>query len=313
MERQDEHIPVLLEECIENLKLSNGKIILDGTLGGGGHAEKILEKILPDGLLVGVDKDEEALVRCRERLARFADHIKYAHSDFKDIKYVLQESGISSVDGILADLGVSSFQLEDGTRGFSYNQDARLDMRMDTAQELTAYDIVNGYDKNEITNILRSYGEEKWAVRIAEFIVKNRAVKKIETTMQLTEIIKNAIPAAARREGPHPAKRTFQALRIEVNGELKGLETAVYDFAELLKPGGRLCVITFHSLEDRIVKQAMKKLYNPCECPPDSPICTCGKKRTVEIISRKPILPGADEISRNARARSAKLRVIEKL
>jgi 16S rRNA (cytosine1402-N4)-methyltransferase len=313
MEIQGAHVPVLLRESIENLKLAPGKTVVDGTLGGGGHAEEILKRILPGGRLIGLDRDEAAITRCEKRLAAFKKDILYAHSDFKQLPRVLAENGIKEVDGILIDLGVSSYQLEEEERGFSYNQDAKLDMRMDQTASLTAYDVVNGYTRNELRRVIREYGEEKWAARIAQFIEEQRAEKSIETTAQLAEVIKKAIPAAARRNGPHPAKRTFQAIRIEVNGELSGLAEAVTDFAGLLKSGGRLCVITFHSLEDRIVKHAMKKLYNPCECPPDAPICVCGKERTVEIISRKPILPGEDEIAENPRARSAKLRVIEKL
>lgn len=312
MEKQEAHIPVMLGECMQNLGLSAGKTVVDATLGGGGHAGEILKRILPGGKLIGVDKDEEAIQRCKKK---FEDdqNILYLHCDFKELPGMLAENGIQKVDGILIDLGVSSFQLEDAQRGFSYNQEARLDMRMDKSAHLTAYDVVNGYAKGDLAKVIRDYGEEKWAFRIAEFIERRRKEKEIETTAELTEIIKNAIPAAARRDGPHPSKRTFQAIRIEVNGELAGLEKAVYDFAELLKPEGRLCVITFHSLEDRIVKQAMKKLFNPCECPPKAPICTCGKVRTVRIITTKPIVPGENEILENARARSAKLRVIEKL
>ncbi len=313
METQGAHVPVLLRECIENLKLAPGKTVVDGTLGGGGHAAEILRRILPGGRLVGLDRDEAAIARCQKRLAAFEKNILYAHSDFKELPRVLLENGIGEVDGILIDLGVSSYQLEESERGFSYNQDAKLDMRMDLTSSLTAWDVVNGYTREELKRVIREYGEEKWAARIAQFIEERRKKKSIETTAELGEIIKNAIPAAARRKGPHPAKRTFQAIRIEVNGELSGLGEATADFAGLLKSGGRLCVITFHSLEDRIVKQAMKKLFNPCECPPDAPVCVCGKERTVKLITRKPIIPGDEEIRENPRARSAKLRVIEKL
>jgi 16S rRNA (cytosine1402-N4)-methyltransferase len=313
MEKQEAHIPVLMGECIQNLGLSAGKTIVDATLGGGGHAGEILKRILPGGKLIGVDKDEEAIERCQKRFSGNDKDILYLHGDFKELPGMLAENGVQKVDGILIDLGVSSFQLEDAERGFSYNQDARLDMRMDKRSRLSAYEVVNGYGKAELAKVIRDYGEEKWASRIADFIDRRRNEKKIETTAELTEVIKNAIPAAARRSGPHPAKRTFQAIRIEVNGELAGLEKAIYDFAELLNPGGRLCVIAFHSLEDRIVKQAMKKLYNPCECPPDAPVCLCGKVRSIRIITTKPIVPGEEEILENARARSAKLRVIEKL
>lgn len=313
METQGAHLPVLLDECIENLKPAPGMTMVDATLGGGGHAEEILKRILPGGLLVGVDKDPMALERCRERFAGFEKNILLLHSDFKDLPRVLAEKGAGEADGILADLGVSSFQLEEAERGFSYNQDARLDMRMDLTADLTAYDVVNGYAEEDIKRIIRDYGEEKWAARIAQFIARRRAQKSIETTAELAGIIKNAIPAAARRSGPHPAKRTFMAVRIEVNGELAGLAEAVEDFSKLLKSGGRLCVITFHSLEDRIVKLAMRKLQDPCECPPDSPVCVCGKKGTVRIVTRKPVVPSEKETEENPRARSAKLRVCEKL
>lgn len=313
MEKQDGHIPVLLEECLENLKLSAGLTVVDGTIGGGGHAAEIIKKILPGGKLIGVDKDEEALARCKKKFAGFDQDILYLHCDFKELPRQLAENDIQKVDGILIDLGVSSFQLEDAQRGFSYNLDAALDMRMDKTSSLTAADVVNGYSREEITRVIRDFGEEKWAFRIAEFIVRARAQKRIETTEELTQIIKNAIPASARRQGPHPSKRTFQAIRIEVNGELTGLEQAVYDLSGLLSSGGRLCMITFHSLEDRIVKRAMRKLQNPCECPPSAPVCTCGKEKTALVITRKPITPGDAELEKNARARSAKLRVIEKL
>jgi 16S rRNA (cytosine1402-N4)-methyltransferase len=313
MDKQEGHKPVLLNECIQNLNLTPGMTIVDGTMGGGGHSAEILKKILPGGKLIGVDKDEEAIERCKKRFEAADHNILYLHGDFKELPQLLAQAGVKTVDGILIDLGVSSFQLEDAERGFSYNQPAVLDMRMDKTSPLTAYDVVNGYSKSDLTHVIRDYGEEKWASRIAEFIERARANKKIETTDDLTEIIKNAIPASARRQGPHPSKRTFQAIRIEVNGELAGLDRAIGDHANLLSHGGRLCVITFHSLEDRIVKQAMRKLENPCECPPTSPICTCGKTPTAKVITRKPISPTGDELEENPRARSAKLRVLEKL
>ncbi|MEI6101056.1 MAG: 16S rRNA (cytosine(1402)-N(4))-methyltransferase RsmH [Eubacteriales bacterium] len=313
MEKQEGHKPVLLEECLQNLNLFPGQWIVDGTLGGGGHSEEILKKILPGGKLIGVDKDEEAIERCKTRFQGAGEDILYLHGDFKELPQLLAQAGIETVNGILIDLGVSSFQLEDAARGFSYGQTAVLDMRMDKTSPLTACDVVNEYSRMELTRIFRDYGEEKWASRIAEFIERARANKKIETTDELTQIIKNAIPASARRQGPHPSKRTFQAIRIEVNGELAGLGHAVDEFTDLLAPGGRLCVITFHSLEDRIIKQTMRKLENPCECPPKAPICTCGKKPVAKVITRKPIVPGAEELEGNPRARSAKLRVLEKL
>ena len=313
MNYQHEHKSVLLDESIENMCLKPGSAVIDATLGGGGHAREILKRILPGGHLFGFDKDADAIARCKDALSEFEQNVTFIHDDFKNAQAVLGELGIKQVNSVIADLGVSSFQLEDAERGFSYNADAKLDMRMDQNAFPSAYEVVNSYTTGALTRILRDYGEEKWAARIAQFIVEARTQKYIETTGELTEIIKRAIPAGARREGPHPAKRTFQALRIEVNGELKDLDRAVEQFAELLAPGGRLCVITFHSLEDRIVKQAMKKLYHPCECPPEAPICTCGKVRTVELITRKPIVASQEELEENPRARSAKLRVLEKI
>ena len=313
MNYQHEHKSVLLDESIENMCLKPGSAVIDATLGGGGHAREILNRILPGGHLFGFDKDADAIARCKDALSEFEQNVTFIHDDFKNAQAVLGELGIKQVNAVIADLGVSSFQLEDAERGFSYNADAKLDMRMDQNAFPSAYEVVNSYTTGALTRILRDYGEEKWAARIAQFIVEARTEKYIETTGELTEIIKRAIPAGARREGPHPAKRTFQALRIEVNGELKDLDRAVEQFAELLAPGGRLCVITFHSLEDRIVKQAMKKLYHPCECPPEAPICTCGKVRTVELITRKPIVASQEELEDNPRARSAKLRVLEKI
>ena len=313
MNYQHEHKSVLLDESIENMCLKPGSAVIDATLGGGGHAREILKRILPGGHLFGFDKDADAIARCKDALSEFEQNVTFIHDDFKNAQAVLGELGIKQVNAVIADLGVSSFQLEDAERGFSYNADAKLDMRMDQNAFPSAYEVVNSYTTGALTRILRDYGEEKWAARIAQFIVEARTQKYIETTGELTEIIKRAIPAGARREGPHPAKRTFQALRIEVNGELKDLDRAVEQFAELLAPGGRLCVITFHSLEDRIVKQAMKKLYHPCECPPEAPICTCGKVRTVELITRKPIVASQEELEENPRARSAKLRVLEKI
>ena len=313
MEKQEGHKPVLLQECLVNLNLHPGQTIVDGTMGGGGHSAEILKRILPGGKLIGVDKDEEAIERCKKRFQGAGNDVLYLHGDFKELPQLLAQTGLETVDGILIDLGVSSFQLEDASRGFSYGQPAVLDMRMDKASPLTAAEVVNGYAKEDLTRIIRDYGEEKWASRIAEFIERARAKKKIETSEELNEIIRNAIPASARRQGPHPSKRTFQAIRIEVNGELAGLDKAIGDHTELLTCGGRLCVITFHSLEDRIVKQAMRKLENPCECPPTSPICICGKKPVARVITRKPIGPSGEELEENPRARSAKLRVLEKL
>lgn len=306
------HVPVLYYETLEMLDLKNGEVIVDGTLGGGGHANGILEQIAPDGRLVGIDRDAAAIDRCAQRFSAYGDKVALVHSNFKRIKPILNDLGIDKIDGAVLDLGVSSFQLDEGERGFSYNADAPLDMRMDRENPLSAYEVVNEYSEDDLGRIIREYGEERWAARIAQFIAEERKKKKIETTQELTEIIKKAIPAAARRDGPHPAKRTFQAVRIEVNAELTGLKEALEDYVSVLRSGGRLAVITFHSLEDRIVKQTFKRLFDPCECPKDFPVCVCGKVSQIKIITRKPILPGAEELAENPRARSAKLRVAEK-
>ena len=308
---EGKHIPVLRNESIESLKLKKGMIVVDGTLGGGGHAESILQRILPGGHLIGIDKDHEAIERTKERLRVYGSSFTTVHDDFKNIKDILLQKNIVKIDGAILDLGVSSFQLDDDYRGFSYSQDAKLDMRMDQDEEISAYEVINRYRENDLARVISGYGEERWARRIAKFIVAKRAEKPIETTLELTEIIKAAIPKEARREGPHPAKRTFQAIRIEVNQELEGLPKAIGDFAEVIKSGGRLAVITFHSLEDRIVKQEFRRLENPCICPPDAPICTCGRKPAGRVITRKPILPGENETKDNNRARSAKLRILE--
>jgi len=313
MKKEKGHTPVLYEEALQALNLAPGKTIVDGTLGGAGHAQGILKGILPGGTLIGIDKDIEAIKRGKERLGEHEQEIKLVHADFKEIKHVLKGLRIGRVDGALLDLGVSSFQLEEEERGFSYMQDAPLDMRMDKTASLTAREVVNGYPEDKLKQLIRNYSEERWAGRIAEFIVRERAQEEIGTTLQLVRVIKAAIPRSARQDGPHPAKRTFQAIRIEVNGELDALAQAVGDYAEVLNPGGRLAIITFHSLEDRIVKQAMKKLQEPCECPKEFPVCVCGKVGTVKVVTRKPIVPSEEEEERNPRARSAKLRVLEKI
>ena len=311
------HIPVLYQQSLDAMQLKNGSVVIDGTLGGAGHAKGILERITPGGILIGVDKDEDAISRGELRLKEYAKNIVLVHSDFKetsDIKHLLGEQlGEPLVDAVLLDLGVSSFQLDQAERGFSYQDDTKLDMRMDRSVDLTAAQVVNNYSQQALTKVINDYGEERWAARIAEFIVKAREEKKIDTTGQLVRVIKQAIPKGARSDGPHPAKRTFQAIRIEVNGELAGLREAIENYARLLKKGGRLAIITFHSLEDRIVKQEMKRLNNPCECPRDFPVCVCGKKPLLKVITRKPILPDAEEIENNSRARSAKLRVAERI
>ncbi|MEA4852821.1 MAG: 16S rRNA (cytosine(1402)-N(4))-methyltransferase RsmH [Christensenella sp.] len=306
------HIPVLYRETLDMLDLRSGMTIVDGTLGGAGHAHGILQRIMPDGLLIGIDKDTAAIDRCKERLHDFAENIMLVHDDFKNIRPILEEYGIGKIDGAVLDLGVSSFQLDESERGFSYQQDAPLDMRMNRDAVIDAKKIVNEYSVQALTQIIRDYGEEKWAARIAQFIERERLQKPIETTAQLAQVIKNAIPASARREGPHPAKRTFQAIRIEVNGELNGLGQALEDYVSVLKSGGRLAVITFHSLEDRIVKQTFKKLFDPCVCPKDFPVCVCGKVSQIKLITRKPKVADDDELLENPRARSAKLRVVEK-
>ncbi|WP_032121720.1 16S rRNA (cytosine(1402)-N(4))-methyltransferase RsmH [Clostridium amazonitimonense] len=306
------HVSVLLNECIDNLNINPDGIYIDCTLGGAGHSSEILKKLGSKGKLIGIDQDEDALKAAKERLKEYTNVI-YAHSNFYDIKNVLKDLNIEKVDGILMDLGVSSYQLDNEERGFSYMQDAPLDMRMDRSREFSAYDIVNGYSKEDLYRIIREYGEEKFARRIADFIVKDREENPIETTGRLVEVIKRAIPAKARREGPHPAKRTFQAIRIEVNNELNIIGKTIEDAVECLNDNGRIAIITFHSLEDRIVKNKFRDLANPCTCPREFPICVCGKKPSVKVLTRKPIDPSKDEIEINPRSRSAKLRVAEKL
>lgn len=306
------HKSVLLEETIEALNIRKGKIYLDGTLGGAGHSREILKKLDGSGLLIGIDQDKEALEVARERLSDF-NNVELFNLNYVDFEKALDELGIDKIDGVLLDIGVSSYQFDNPERGFSYRFDAPLDMRMDLDLDISARDIVNTYTESEITRIIKDYGEEKWAARIAKFIVDERKEKSIETTFDLVEIIKKAIPAGARRNGPHPAKRTFQALRIEVNKELDVLKVSIDKFVHRLNPGGRIAIITFHSLEDRIVKNAFKYLEKDCICPPSSPICTCDKEREIKIITRKPITASEDELKENNRSHSAKLRVAEKL
>ena len=300
------HTSVLYHECLDALRLKSGGVYIDGTLGGGGHSEGILKS---GAQLIAFDKDGDAIERCKKRLAEYAGSFTLVRSDFKDVKRVLKDMGISQVDGAMLDLGVSSFQLDEQERGFSYNKDAPLDMRMDRRSELNAHKIVNTYSEQQLKKIIYEYGEEKFAPRIARGII---AARPIDTTAQLAEIVKNAIPSAARRTGGHPAKRTFQAIRIEVNAELEGLSRAVSDFIDVLAPGGRLAVISFHSLEDRAVKRAMQTAENPCTCPSSFPQCVCGKIPLGRRVNRKPILPGEQEQNENPRSRSAKLRVFEK-
>lgn len=304
------HVSVLLEECLEALNIKEGGIYVDCTLGGAGHTREILKR-LKNGRLIGIDQDQDALSNARVLLKDY-DNVTLVHSNFESIKGILAETAPSGVDGILMDLGVSSYQLDEGERGFSYMKDAPLDMRMNREEVLSAHEVVNSYSLEELTRIIRDYGEEKFAKRIAQFILKAREGKPVETTGELVEIIKAAIPAKARREGPHPAKRTFQAIRIEVNRELSILHQTVLDAVEALKPEGRLAIITFHSLEDRIVKNTYRELMDPCTCPKNMP-CICGKVPTVKVLTKKPIVPGDTEIEENPRSRSAKLRVLEKL
>ncbi|WP_055667645.1 16S rRNA (cytosine(1402)-N(4))-methyltransferase RsmH [Desnuesiella massiliensis] len=306
------HISVLLNECIEALNIKEDGIYIDCTLGGAGHSSEILKRLSNKGILIGIDQDSDALAAAKEKLKDYKNVI-YVHDNFYNIEKILKDLKIEKVDGILMDLGVSSYQLDNAERGFSYMNDAALDMRMDRDKTFTAYNIINEYSEEDLFRIIKEYGEEKFARRIANFIVESRKIKPIETTFQLVDIIKRAIPAKARREGPHPAKRTFQAIRIEVNNELNIIENTIEKGIENLNPEGRIAVITFHSLEDRIVKNVFKRIENPCTCPREFPICVCGKKPLIKVISRKPIEASEEELNYNPRSRSAKLRVAEKL
>lgn len=306
------HKPIMVEECLRLLTPQRGGWFADGTLGGGGHANAVLENA-QNVRLLGIDRDAEAISAAQKRLEPFGERFMAVRGNFFEIVRILEENNIAGLDGMLVDLGVSSYQLDNAARGFSYNEDAPLDMRMDSSDSFSAYDVVNGYDEKQLIRIISEYGEENWASRIASFIAAARKKAPIRTTYELVDVIKAAIPAAARREGPHPAKRTFQAIRIEVNGELEGLGKALEDIASCLNTGGRLAVITFHSLEDRIAKQTFNRLEKPCTCPPKSPICFCSKIATAKVLTRKPIYPSNEEIESNPRARSAKLRGIEKI
>ncbi len=306
-----EHKSVLLEETIENLNIKPEGIYVDGTLGGGGHSYEIAKR-LTTGRLIGIDQDEAAIKAAGIRLAEFGDKITIVRSNYCDMKQVLHQLQIDQVDGILLDLGVSSYQLDTPERGFSYKEDAPLDMRMDTRNTKTAKDIVNGYGEMELFRIIRDYGEDNFAKNIAKHIVRMRQEKPIETTYELIEAIKAAIPMKLRVTTGHPAKRTFQAIRIELNRELEVLRDTLQDMIELLSPEGRLCIITFHSLEDRIVKSCFKTNENPCICPPSFPVCVCGKVSQGKAVPRKPIVPSEKELEENKRSKSAKLRVFEK-
>lgn len=304
------HIPVLLNECLEGLNINPNGIYVDGTLGGAGHSSEIVKRISKDGLLIGIDRDEEAICVAKERLREFSN-VKFVHDNHDNIKEILSQLEIPAVDGILLDLGVSSYQLDERNRGFSYMQESELDMRMDKSSELTAKEVVNTYTEEKLANIIYEYGEEKFSRRIAKNICEYRKNKQIETTLELVYIIEKSVPRN-KKEG-HPAKRTFQAIRIEVNDEIKPLYNTVLDSIDVLKPGGRLCIITFHSLEDRAVKNAFVQAEGRCTCPPGLPYCVCGYKSLGKIITRKPILPNEQEMQINARSKSAKLRIFEKI
>ena len=306
------HTSVLLEETIEGLKIKPEGIYVDGTLGGGGHSWEIARRLGKSGRLIGIDQDEAAIIAAGKRLEEFGDKVTIVRSNYRNTKEVLSSLGIAGIDGMMLDLGVSSYQLDTGERGFSYRFDAPLDMRMDLRQSFSARDIVNDYDERELYRIIRDYGEDKFAKNIARHIVMARQKKPIETTGELNDIIKAAIPAKMRTEGGHPSKRTFQAIRIECNKELEVLKESLDGLIELLNPGGRLCVITFHSLEDRIVKTVFKTAEKPCICPPSFPVCVCGRISRGKVITGKPILPGEEELRTNTRSKSAKLRIFEK-
>lgn len=312
MMTEPKHVSVLLNECIENLAIKPDGVYVDGTLGLGGHSYEIASR-LTSGLLIGIDRDLTAIERAGKRLEPFKERIKLVHGNFSDTVSILDSLGIDAVDGMLFDLGVSSPQLDESERGFSYMQDAPLDMRMDQTGALSAHEIVNTYSEAQLNRIFWDYGEERYARRISAAIIKAREQKPIETTFELVDIIKSALPAAALREKQHPAKRCFQAIRIAVNDELGAISALIDTAPDKLKVGGRLCVISFHSLEDRIVKSGIAARENGCTCPREAPICTCGFVKTLKSVYRKPILPGQDEIERNPRARSAKLRVAERV
>ena len=308
------HYSVLLNETIENLNIKPDGIYVDGTLGGGGHAYQVASRLSEKGRLIGIDQDADAIAAAGERLKEFGDKITIIRSNYANMKEELHRIGVEKVDGIVLDLGVSSFQLDTPERGFTYrDENAPLDMRMDDRQSLTAKDIVNGYSEMELYRIIRDYGEDKFAKNIAKNIVQERAKKPIETTGELTEIIRASIPMKVQVTGGHPAKRTFQAIRIELNKELEVLQNNLDDMIDLLNPGGRICIITFHSLEDRIVKTNFKRNENPCTCPSDFPVCVCGKKSKGKVVTRKPILPSEEELEVNSRSKSAKLRVFERV
>lgn len=306
------HVSVLLNECMDALNIKADGIYVDCTMGGAGHSSEIVKRLNEKGTLIGIDQDEEAIAAAKRKLKGYSNVI-YVKDNFRNIDNILDSLQVSKVDGILMDLGVSSYQLDNAERGFSYMNDAELDMRMSKSNPLTAFTVVNEYSEADLTRIFFEYGEEKFSKRIAAFIVKARAEKPIATTFELVDIIKAAIPAKARREGPHPAKRTFQAIRIEVNKELEILNKSIEDSINRLNAGGRMAIITFHSLEDRIVKNIYKQLESPCQCPKEFPVCVCNKKPIVKVVTRKPIEPSEEELEVNPRSRSAKLRIAEKI
>lgn len=307
------HYSVLLEETIRNLNVKEDGIYVDGTLGGAGHASQVCKQLSHRGRFIGIDQDADAIKASSERLAPYGEIVTIVRNNYCNMKQVIEELGIEKVDGIVLDLGVSSYQLDTTERGFSYREDAPLDMRMDDRKDLTAKDIVNTYSEMELYRIIRDYGEDKFAKNIAKHIVRMRNEAPIETTFQLTEAIKAAIPAKIRMNTGHPAKKTFQAIRIECNKELEVLKNTLKDMIEILNPGGRICVITFHSLEDRIVKNIFRECENPCICPPSFPVCVCGRESLGKVITRKPILPSEEELEVNSRSKSAKLRVFERI
>lgn len=307
------HVPVMLGECLDGLKIKVDGVYVDGTVGGGGHSSEIVKRLSDKGRLICFDKDEDALKASGARLADFKDRVTFVHDDYKNMPERLDTMGVGKVDGILLDLGVSSYQLDNAERGFSYMKDAPLDMRMDRSQRVSAYEVVNTYGEDEIAKILFDYGEEKLARAIARKIVNRRSEKPIETTLELAKIVEDTYPAKTRWKYGHPAKRTFQAIRIEVNDELSSLGEAITAMARRLEKGGRMAVITFHSLEDRIVKTAFKELSLACTCPPDFPVCVCGKVQEVELVNKKPIVASEKELDENPRSQSAKLRIVEKL
>lgn len=306
------HISVLLEECIELLNIKPDGIYVDGTLGGAGHSLEIVKR-LKNGRLIAFDQDVEAINNAKKVLEPYSDRVTLVHSNFENLREKLEELSIASIDGLLLDLGVSSYQLDNPERGFSYMNDAPLDMRMNAADSFSAYDVINNYSEEELSAIIRNYGEENWHKRIARFIVEKRKVKPIERTLELVEVIKAAVPRAARDESLHPAKRTFQAIRIEVNGELAVIQRTLYDAFDLMNKGGIAAVITFHSLEDRIVKNCFRELATDCICPPELPVCTCSHRAVARIINKKPIVATEEELEHNPRSRSAKLRCAKRI